>query len=591
MPPDIELRRFAGLFTDTADIEGEMDRLIRAENVMFDQDGVVQARHGFHLFSNAENAETALVFLGKSEIFFQRILASLNFYYLWEGGKTSPSLNKILVTVTSGSRTTNVVTLNVTPSSHGIVIGDQITVNVADATYNGLFTVTGVGAGTVQYSQVLANDAASGAGTFALKPKGVFGGNTGVEYNTKVYFPEGRYWDGGGIRDTPQIPDPGQQGYMAVHAERLWLLKSSSQSRLYFSNPGAPEVWPAANFIDIDGGAGSLPAGLMSYQGRLYIFKREDIFVLDTPGLPSTWILRRFARIGCQPESIKEYNGTVYWVAGDGAYRFDGTTIEKLSDAIDDVFKSREPFAAGFGTAESALFRDQWVIRFFIDDLTARNFCFNVKTEQWSEWVFPWETDNVFPVNIWSEPRGVIAADEHIESGIYMTTANLVAGTEGLLLGTEIRTNDYWRDETGTHIAPPTTTEHTFNVSLQTKFSEFGDPTLYKRVHWWMFEWEGQNVLVEQVQSDRGRVTRAAPGAELHGAEKVFSRTLPGNINHPDRSPGDVFTDSIKGLGMTRKMSLRITALDIRDVGFKLYRIAGKVVPRGTVRRGSDQVT
>jgi hypothetical protein len=590
MPPDIEIRRFAGLYTDTASIEGEMDRLVRADNVMFDNDGVVQARHGFHLFSNSDNGEQVLQFIGKSELFFQRLFLTDSAYYVWEGGKPSPSLEKVTLAVSAGSRTTNVVTLTV-GSGHGIVIGDQITVVVADVTYNGLFTVTATAATTISYAQVAANDAASGAGVVILKPRGVFGGNLGVEFDTKVYFPEGRFWDSIQMNDTPQQPAVGQQGVMEVHAERLWLADiANSSSRLYFSNPGAPQVWPAANFIDIDTGTGSYISALKSYQGRLYIFKRREIFVLDTPGIPSTWVLRRFARIGCQPPSLTEYDGVLYWVAHDGAYRFDGTTIEKVSQPINDVFASREPDEVAQGSCESTIFRDQWVIKFGLGSLSFRTFCFNTKNEQWSEWTFPWESATVFPVNLFSE-IGNISFDANIEPGIYMTVANVAAGGEGLLLGQEIIDNTYWRDEIGTKIAPPTNTEFAFPVVLQTKFSELGDPLTNKRVHEWLFEWEGNGVTVEQIQAARGRVTAPLPGDELHGGEIKIERTMPGNILELDRIPGDVFVDRVRGIGYTRKMSLRVTAQNIRDVGFKLYRVAGRVSSRGRARRNLDQVT
>jgi hypothetical protein len=143
----------------------------------------------------------------------------------------------------------------------------------------------------------------------------------------------------------------------------------------------------------------------------------------------------------------------------------------------------------------------------------------------------------------------------------------------------------------GTKIAPPTNTEFAFPVVLQTKFSELGDPLTNKRVHEWLFEWEGNGVTVEQIQAARGRVTAPLPGDELHGGEIKIERTMPGNILELDRIPGDVFVDRVRGIGYTRKMSLRVTAQNIRDVGFKLYRVAGRVSSRGRARRNLDQVT
>lgn len=68
-----------------------------------------------------------------------------------------------LVNVTAAVRAANVVTLTV--ASHSFKRGDVIQVDVADATYDGVFVVTSVTATTIVYGQVAADDASGGVGT------------------------------------------------------------------------------------------------------------------------------------------------------------------------------------------------------------------------------------------------------------------------------------------------------------------------------------------------------------------------------------------------------------------------------------------
>jgi hypothetical protein len=76
--------------------------------------------------------------------------------------------------VISGSRTSNVVTVNVGLLGHGINVGDTVIVNLTDDTYDGTFTVTAVSGTLISWSQVAANDVSSGSGTVEKSPWNVY---------------------------------------------------------------------------------------------------------------------------------------------------------------------------------------------------------------------------------------------------------------------------------------------------------------------------------------------------------------------------------------------------------------------------------
>jgi hypothetical protein len=75
-------------------------------------------------------------------------------------------------TFTDGSRTSNVVTLTGLPTNHGFQIGEAVSVDAADATYDGQFVITGVGATSITYDQTAANDASAGSGVVGLLRNG-----------------------------------------------------------------------------------------------------------------------------------------------------------------------------------------------------------------------------------------------------------------------------------------------------------------------------------------------------------------------------------------------------------------------------------
>lgn len=662
MPADIMIRRLVGLFTESPDIEGQSNQLIQAENLTFEKNGVAVARPGFHFLANVLAGEKSCYFVGKFSLFDEVILTSENRYYVWDYTKIDPNIAVMdPVTVTSGSRTSNVVTL-VVGASHGIVVNDQVIVTVADATYNGQFTVASVltGPDRITYSQVAANDAASGAGTVEFIPVHATSGfllvTPGAEYNFKLYWSNGKNYNGV-IRNTPGQPslDP---GVMTVHADRMWLIATNgSSSRLYFSEPGDPESWPAANFIDVNPDS-SLPTGLVSFQNRLYIFKEQDMWVLETPGVPTTWILRKFTSIGSMLRGVVEYQGILYWTFQTGVYRFDGGSIERISDPIQNEFDAAqyEDVEDSPGTALTPVaFKDILITSLNIGN-NLRFFIYHIKLDAWTEWTFPWQEmllggppDGVFPLSMWAEDIDTgVNPSEGGRAGIYVTVKDDSVTNHGMLLGTDfdpwivavasgsrtsnvvtlvvsadhgiakngtitvaladttyngvftvtnvltgpdritydqvasddvasgvgtITNNNFFADQTGTRTGTPTVLEHSYDVVVQSKFSDYDGPYDQKRVLDWMLEFSGNVVQIDQVDT-RQKVVSSI----------VYGDSDIGTINNQ-------YSRKVRGFGYFRRLSYRLTASDFRDVGFKFYGLYARMRARGQPVKNQDQVT
>lgn len=653
MPSDITIRRFNGLVTYSPESDGKVTDLIQCENVQFDQDGMARARHGQHFISNVALGEDQLTYVGNVRFFGGfKIFVSAETWYSWDGSDLTPTLSDLSTkTVTSGSRTAgNVVTL-VVPVNHGVIAGNVILVDVADATYDGTFTVTSVTATTIVYTQGggPGADAASGAGTIKVFPPGGLG-TVGVEYSTKIYFGNGvnLSFTGGAplvpeFGTTPGFPLGGRDvSGMVFHAERLWWISyQDGPARLYFSAPGNPDSWPAANFIDIGDNNWYFATGLISYQNRLYIWTENDMWVLETPGVPTTWVLRRFARIGADAGSPIEHEGILYWSSPLGAFSFTGSGIEKISDPIEDFYKRRQAnsIPAQFNITWVAAFRDHIVfnLRELGSVFTIRTFVYQTKLKVWSEWTWSFQNADRNPQSMWAEDDN----DFNFKNGLYITWFD--STQHGFLTGIELDA-DYKVDEIGTRTGTPTVTEQPYSVVIQTKYSDFDDAYNRKRVLDWALEYEGRDVVVEQADErfaivnqsllapNNSRQIAVSAGARLgrvvtltvptgHGVsvgdnvvvdltdatydgtftvKSVTATTIIYDQRAADDvssgsgtitfTPNTVYLNKVRGIGYFRKMGLKITATNFRNVGFKFYGLYARMRVRGRQITNQEQL-
>lgn len=643
MPADVTLRRFTGLHTTTPDTEGESDKLIRAENIIFDHDGLPMARQGFHYRDSVDGTENDLVYLGTYDFFPSvRIFVSEESYYEWDG----TNMTKLgVIAVSSGLRGGGTVTLNV-PTNHPFIVGDSIRVDVATASADGVHTVSAVGATTVSYVDA-GPDEGTGAGTVTYRPFN--NQDRGVHYDSKIYFADGKHIDNSNIRVTPgQVRS--NAGALAVHTDRMWFIRRDTQdSRLYFSAAGNPSSWPAANFIDVDPDAGIYPRGLRSFQNKLFIFRDGDTWVLETPGIPTTWVLRKFLDISADANSHIEHDGAMYWTAQTGAYRFDGGAVEKISDPVQDVFDQRRSSDL-YGVAYSSyttVYKDTWYVAllmrnaFFGHEQLNRILCFHTKLGYWTELVTPLNDidQNRFYRSLWSEEYGM--DNEGLTQGLYMTIGAFgLTPTAGFFVSTHDQSGnavpDFWLDQIG-----PSIVDIEYDVVLQTKYSDYGTPYDMKRCQDWMVEYQGNGTVTVEQLDERGNSvdttfvggSRSAPIAFTDGSRTASAATLVGlpvghgirdgdyvivdasdatydepdgtfvfdvtatTLSYTDGSgidassgPGTVillpsqraiYAKKARGIGYFRKLSLKLSVTDFSDVGFKFLGLFARMKHRG----------
>ena len=147
-----------------------------------------------------------------------------------------------------------------------------------------------------------------------------------------------RKWDG--TTFTTQGGSPPTAKYVMVHKNYMFLAGNSvNPSRLYFSNLGDPETWPALNFIDVGRGDGDNITGLAVLIDRLVITKNNSVWLLEGDS-PLNFVLRRITdTAGCVDQhSIVFMKNTLGMLAHDGYYFFDGVRMVLASEKIIGTF-------------------------------------------------------------------------------------------------------------------------------------------------------------------------------------------------------------------------------------------------------------
>lgn len=145
-------------------------------------------------------------------------------------------------------------------------------------------------------------------------------------------------WDGTTFADMGGTPPLGK--FIIFHKNRIFIAGSSAnRSRLYYSDVGAPETWPALNFIDVGRGDGDAITGLATLNDRLVTTKDNSVWELAGDS-GSNFVLRKTTdEGGCTvKQGIALIKDTLAWLGKDGVRLFDGVRSALGSEKIVTTF-------------------------------------------------------------------------------------------------------------------------------------------------------------------------------------------------------------------------------------------------------------
>ena len=105
--------------------------------------------------------------------------------------------------------------------------------------------------------------------------------------------------------------------------------------RIMFSEVGKYDLFPNFNFIDVVKGDGEDYVKLESYADRLLAYKQRTLQILNISSpSPSNWFLETTIQEGgvTKPYSVCKGRGGVIWANKSGVYRYDGSSVRKVTD-------------------------------------------------------------------------------------------------------------------------------------------------------------------------------------------------------------------------------------------------------------------
>lgn len=255
------------------------------------------------------------------------------------------------------------------------------------------------------------------SGTYALGTTSVLSSTaeSAIQYNDKVVIfstgttpitfdatssTAGTYTQITGIAGSADYQ--GKATFAITHKDRIFFLnnKGAYPSRLYYTTLSSTNDFTSAaaayvenNYIDVGEGDGDFLVCAAELNDALILFKRFSTWILYTEGGPTTgWYLRKaHATVGCTGRDTPYLiTNLVYFLAGDGVYRTDGTTFEHISNPVDPgmVVPNGTFSADACNRAAAVRWKDWYVIRKnYEEDRLA--FVYGWRTNTWTLWNLP----------------------------------------------------------------------------------------------------------------------------------------------------------------------------------------------------------
>jgi len=154
----------------------------------------------------------------------------------------------------------------------------------------------------------------------------------------KVFWVNGndvpKYWDGTTVTSVTGSPPNGK--FIIFHKNRLFVVDPLNPTKVVYSELGDYNNYPSTNFIYAPSPkSGDSITGWVVFQDNLVIFTRKTKYILfgDDPG---NFILRQSSgkKGAVNQDVIKADANFIYYLSDDGAYRYNGSADELISDSI-----------------------------------------------------------------------------------------------------------------------------------------------------------------------------------------------------------------------------------------------------------------
>ena len=217
----------------------------------------------------------------------------------------------------------------------GVTAGDVIYVNIVGGGWN-IYQITARSADTI--TMVASTGGNFGGVGQVNKTYRIFGGlidNSNDISTNETYFgdldvnPE----DHGVLPPCKYCTMFGDKGFRAFVAGN-----PTHPDRIYYSEEDLPDYFPGVdevegNWFDVDPDDGDRITALIKFQGRLYVFKRNSVAIVDVDGSPFEWTTTaRVLSVGAtEKRLIADCGGVLIFANTTGVYMWNGGELTNLS--------------------------------------------------------------------------------------------------------------------------------------------------------------------------------------------------------------------------------------------------------------------
>lgn len=262
------------------------------------------------------------------------------------------------------------------------------------------------------------------------------------------------YWDHTGNPINPQQLNNNsiKPQFVEVYKSRVYVAGDSTYpDRLYFSSvisSAGNIAWtPSTDYVDINPNDGEHISALRRFSLELDVFKPNAIYRFRTTGVDPDVLVKVGTR---SPESIVEGKRGLYFHHDTGFYRYDGGYPMEISRAISD-FVDAIPYSQ---FSSISAWKDQDHIHWFVGDVTVNEAILENVT--WKNVVLRYTESS----DIWT----IYSYANGIKRGVTFNN--------------------------GTTLARAVGTDHGLVATLNSGYSDLGEPIRYSMVTKW-YEWEG----------------------------------------------------------------------------------------------------
>lgn len=279
-------------------------------------------------------------------------------------------------------------------------------------------------------------------------------------------------WKGGptGVTVATDIATMPKGSAMVAYKSRLWIAgNDAASSKLAFSTIDAggykPDVWAAADFLNVAPGEGGFITGLLALNSYILIFKNDGTWRFSYPSKPSTGQVDKVSgSIGtASSDTVVEFENYIYVYDQGKLYELVNNNFTQLNRFVSMQEDSLGTDTLAPGVSVS-IFNRRIIVRYF-----NTTYAYSVDSRTWSQW----RTVIGTPGKLYELP----ADSETTRPSTYICASAGTRNTAGIPDAQLITIEDSFESTSAI--------VEEFTCLMRTKSFDYQTASSFKRLFWW----------------------------------------------------------------------------------------------------------